>query len=268
MAVKEEPYQHRAAHQDSKCHPEMSSAGQNMVLIKPRLWAQPLYRSFPKVWIWWSLWVPSKSEYSVEPPSRFILGKQRQSKNTFLHTQGTVSNYFVCKHTGTLPTLMHFPTQFCWLCSIQLQMHSKILLLLLLLFYYAGKYNSEIIDINLTCWGKHAFIHIIAVNTRKLHFTDSASHKTWQKSYSVIDPLTALDARLWVNFEFKIWPYSPFLEWLLSLLFLSKYVGIVYTAFQNIYTIHIPLEWILYFCNYPQTNSSFPKLFYSIPNLI
>lgn len=69
-------------------------------------------------------------------------------------------------------------------------------------------------------------------------FTDSASHKTWQNSYTVIDPLTAVDTSLWVNFEFKIWRYSPFLEWLLSVFFLSKYVDVVYTSFQNLYTLH------------------------------
>lgn len=99
-------------------------------------------------------------------------------------------------------------------------------------------------------------------------FTDSVSHKTRQKNDSIIGPLTACDTGLWANFEFKIWPYSPFLEWFLSVLFLSKYVDIVYTAFQNFYTLHIPLERILYFCNYPETNLYFRKLFYLIPSLI
>lgn len=99
-------------------------------------------------------------------------------------------------------------------------------------------------------------------------FTGSASHKTWQKNDSIIDPLTVCDTGLWVNFEFKIWPYSPFLEWFLPVLFLSKYVDIVYTAFQNFYTLHIPIEWILSFFNYPETNLFFSKLFYLIPSLI
>lgn len=155
-------------------------------------------------------------------------------------------------------------------------MHTKILLLLPLLFYYAGEYNSQFIDINLTCWGK-LFIRFYMLLYIQLQlreekctsvFTDGVSHKTWQKNDSIIGPLTACDTGLWANFEFKIWPYSPFLEWFLSVLFLSKYVDIVYTAFQNFYTLHIPLERILYFCNYAETNLSFRKLFYLIPSLI
>lgn len=60
----------------------------------------------------------------------------------------------------------------------------------------------------------YIYIYKTAVRRKSCtsNLTEIASHKTWKNIYSAINPLTAADASLCVNFELKIWLFSSFLE--------------------------------------------------------